>query len=95
MTPRERLDELAEEQELDVLVADGYDEAIIGIADYFCAGHRGWRTLAVYDREKCIELLVKRDGMTDEEAREYFEFNTQGAIVDGGPIFLTKLTDNE
>jgi hypothetical protein len=49
---------------------------------------------AVYDVDKMIETLVKRDGMTWEEAWEYFEFNTEGSYVgEKTPIFWRKLQE--
>jgi predicted DNA repair protein MutK len=55
------------------LFADGFDEALIGIdqVDY----------VAVYDVEKCIDVLMQDTGMTLEESKEYFEYNTLGAYV--------------
>jgi hypothetical protein len=35
----------------------------------------------VYDAEKIRDILVKRDGMTHEEAREYIEFNIEGGYL--------------
>jgi hypothetical protein len=68
-----------------ILLADGLDEAFIGI---------GWQfntPLAVYDRDKCIEILESQ-GMTPEEAQEYFYYNTQGAYVgEQTPIFLERI----
>jgi hypothetical protein len=37
--------------------------------------------LVVYDPEKMIDIMVKRDGMTEEEASEFFDFNILGAWV--------------
>ena len=70
--------------EEELLLADGFEAALIG------TGERcGQPTIAVYDREKCIELLMTRDGMTDEEAVEFFEFNVVGAWVgEQTPIFV-------
>lgn len=56
-----------------LLLADGYEAALIGYGQQFN------NTFAVYDRSKCIQILIDRDGMTYEEANEYFEFNTVGA----------------
>ena len=39
------------------------------------------RSVLVYDAEKIRDLLMKRDGMTMEEAREYIEFNIEGAYM--------------
>ena len=70
-----------------ILCADGLDEAIIGHAT-----RCGQPTLAVYDAEKCIEILMSRDGMTREEAEEFFSFNTEGAWVgERTPVFVWKV----
>ena len=57
----------------DVLFADGLDEAIIGFDPNF------WRV--VYSRNKVIKLFQDRDGMTEEEAVEFAEYNTFSAFV--------------
>jgi hypothetical protein len=68
----------------EALLADGFDAAVIGVAER-CSKP----ALVVYDAEKCIDILVERDGMTPEEAREFFEFNTLGAWAgEGTPLFL-------
>ena len=48
----------------------GFDDAFIGIS---CIQHSR-ESCAVYDLDKCIEILVKRDGMTPDEAFEYIDF---------------------
>jgi hypothetical protein len=55
-----------------MLIADGLDEAIIGTST---------KDLAVYDVYKIIAILVARDGMTEEEALEFFEFNIGGSYM--------------
>jgi hypothetical protein len=69
------LEDLSDENP-DALLLDGFEDAYIGAA-VRCAQP----PLAVYDRDKCIEVLVQRDGMTVEDAEEYFEFNVSGAWV--------------
>jgi len=67
----------------DLLFADGYDEAIIGV------GQRFNETFVVYDKRKVLAVLV-REGMTLEEAEEFFDFNIVGAFVgDKTPAFVT------
>ena len=84
MSLKEKLDEHVGD-DYSILLADGLDEAFIGI---------GWQfntPLAVYDRDKCIEILESQ-GMTPEEAQEYFYYNTQGAYVgEQTPIFLERI----
>ena len=58
--------------ESNFLIADGFDEAIIGY-------HQQSERL-IYSIRKCIEILV-RDGMTVQDAEEYFYFNVEGAYV--------------
>jgi len=58
-----------------MLEADGLKKAFLGI------GRRcGQPDIAVYSIPKVLEVL-QEDGMTYEEAVEYFEFNTLGAWV--------------
>ena len=60
-----------------------YDHCIVGIGYRFNAG-----PLAVYDIEKVLQVLEK-DGMTEEEAIEWYDFNIIGGWVgDGTPIFI-------
>tara|TARA_Y100000310_G_C20558236_1_gene751671 strand:+ start:874 stop:1185 length:312 start_codon:yes stop_codon:yes gene_type:complete len=44
---------------------------------------------AVYSKEKVIEVFVKRDGMTWEEAVEFFDFNVGGSYMgEQTPLFI-------
>jgi len=64
--------------------ADGFEDALVGYADV------AQRTIAVYDYESCVEILMSRDGMTREGAEEFIEFNVIGADVGKGtPAFAT------
>jgi len=58
---------------------DGFDACVIGVAHI-------WRDqttveVLVYNADAMIETMVDRDGMTHEEAYEYFEFNIEGAYI--------------
>lgn len=82
MAKAEQTREALEEMNPDVLYADGFDDALIGVARQFT------KHLAVYDYELCVEVLTRR-GMTVEQAVEYMEFNVVGAYVGPNtPIFL-------
>jgi hypothetical protein len=68
----------------EALLADGFEAALIGVAER-CSQP----TLAVYDAQKCVEILMTRDGMDATEALEFFTFNTLGAWVGPmTPLFL-------
>ena len=65
------------------LFSDGFEDALIGVGVIFN------RSLATYDMRKCIDILMKRDDMTEEEAVEYFEFNVTGSYVgENTPVFV-------
>jgi len=67
----------------EALFADGFEDALIGVGVIFN------RSLATYDMRKCIDILMKRDDMTEEEAVEYFEFNVTGSYVgENTPVFV-------
>lgn len=86
MTDLSKLQEWVDIHNPDALMVDGMDEAVIGMA-IRC----GCPSLLIYDVDKCVEILVKRDGMTEEEASEYFYFNTVGAWMGNNtPLFLLK-----
>jgi hypothetical protein len=69
-----------------IMLADGFEDAFIGI------GQQYTRHFAIYDRQKCIDILISRDGMDEDEAEEYFEFNVVGGWVGHGtPVFVTKM----
>lgn len=66
-----------------LLFADGFDDAIIGVAERI-----GMEPVVAYDTNKIIEIL-SRD-MTEDEAVEYFEFNILGAHMgERTPVFIS------
>ena len=82
------LDDISE-MSPEALLCDGFDEAIIGLATRI-----GMELVVAYDVEKIIGILINRDGMTYEEAYEYYEFNIVGAWMgEFTPIFITTSVD--
>ncbi|CAB4144142.1 hypothetical protein UFOVP460_19 [uncultured Caudovirales phage] len=68
----------------EVVIADGLSDAFVGLAQ---TGSEG-KTVAVYDSVKIIGILMEQ-GMTQDEAVEYYEYNILGAYVgDATPIYL-------
>jgi hypothetical protein len=68
----------------DLLYADGLLYAMVGIA----TRADGLRVVA-YNVDRIIEVLMKRDGMSEEEAHEFYEFNIACAWMgDKTPIFI-------
>jgi hypothetical protein len=83
MTIREMLAEVDPE----ILICDGLDSALVGWVER-CSKH----PVACYDYDKCVAALMATSSMTEEEATEYFEFNTTGAWVgERTPVFLHDL----
>ena len=67
----------------DVLIADGFDKAIMGIVE-----RSGMNPVVLYNKNKCIDIMVKRDGMTESEAIEFYYYNIVGAHMgDNTPCF--------
>lgn len=64
------------EIEEEALLADGLEDAYLGMTANTTHPH-----VAVYDLEECVQILMRRDGMTHEEASEFLEFNTVCAYV--------------
>ena len=74
-------EELAEYNE-EMIFYDGFEDALIGVLTQF-----GRPPIALYDREKCIKILME-DGMDEEGAEEFFSFNSEGSYVgDSTPAF--------
>ena len=67
----------------DVLIADGFDKAIMGIVERF-----GMNPVVLYNKNKCINIMIKRDGMTESEAIDFYYYNIVGAHMgDYTPCF--------
>ena len=96
---REVLGEMNEE----ILLLDGFDEAIIGSCERINLG-----PVVAYSVEKIIEILMKdmevsEDDLEEDEtiegrkysdALEYFEYNIKGAWMgEFTPVFMTKLIE--
>jgi len=70
-----------------MLKADGFDAAIIGQAMAWRGD--GLHNVLVYDAEKMRDILMSRDGMNSLEAREFIEYNIEGAYMgEGTPIYV-------
>lgn len=68
-----------------VPLADGFEGAFIGIVRSFNS------TSALYDYSKCVSILVERDGLLEEDAEEFLEYNVLNAYVgENTPSFLMK-----
>ena len=74
-----------------MLKADGLDAAIIGV------GHRcGKDPLLVYDTARVVKILMERDGMDQDEAEEFMEFNITGSwIGEETPIWVYPYNEDE
>jgi hypothetical protein len=68
----------------DAIIVDGFNEAIIGLAERINLG-----PIVAYDIDKMLEIMVERDGMTYEEAMEYFDYNILGAWMgENTPVYI-------
>lgn len=85
---RNKIEQFALEHDTEIMIADGLDEAIVGVTSTDDEVYN-----AVYSEEKCIQVFEKQ-GMSREEAEEFFEYNTRGAYMGPGtPIYINTLDD--
>ena len=82
-------EKLVENFGADLLFADSFDGAIIGVA----VGRESGRV--VYNARQMVEILLQEESnLTEEEAWEYLEFNTFDAYVgENTPIYVEELDD--
>jgi hypothetical protein len=70
----------------------GLDDAIVGIANVWAVADGGGATrvsVAAYDYQKIMEILMERVGMSEDEAMEHIEFNLMSGFVGPyTPVFL-------
>ncbi|CAB4156397.1 hypothetical protein UFOVP658_61 [uncultured Caudovirales phage] len=84
---RDTLDEYLQSIGESVLLADGFDEAMIGVSQ-----RMNEPLLAVYSYDKMVDVLIERDGLDYDEATEYLDFNVIGAWVgEKTPIIVTSI----
>ena len=75
------LDEMAE----GAVLLDGLEAAIVGIVEEFGNGQR-----ILYSKDIIIDILCRRDEMTEEEAEEFYNFNILGLHAsEQNAVFLT------
>ena len=80
MDIRERLCEYCGD---DLLFANGFDAAIIGV----CGGFDASRV--VYSIQKMLDILFYDAGIPYDEGMEYLEYNTLGAYVgEKTPVYI-------
>ena len=85
-----QLDELGGYVGEGVLLADGFEDAFVGVMARF-----GSEPIAVYDLGKCLEIL-RADGADWTEAIEHFDYNVIGGWVGPQtPGFLVTCTVQE
>lgn len=71
-----------------MLKMDGYDDCILGVVE-----RCGQEPFYVYDTELIIEKLMD-EGMTEEEAIEFHQYNQAGAwLGEGTPGFMNAYID--
>lgn len=66
----------------DSYLFDDLDDAIVGVST---------SDNVVYEFDKIIQILMERDGMTYEEAVEYFDYNIDRVLPymsDGFPVIM-------
>jgi len=74
-----------EEHDDGALFVDGMEAALIGVGVQFS------REIAIYDYDKCLDILIERDNMDIEEAIDHMEYQVIGAYAGKStPVFLIR-----
>ena len=81
----------------DAVIFDDLDDAIIGVGQ-----QHGMSTVAIYDRDKCIEILAKSyieegvgEGDAYTDAVDYFGYNVECLYAGKNtPIIMERFEDN-
>jgi hypothetical protein len=82
----ERLMELGYGEDIELCYPTGYADCVLGVAE---SGFMLKQAALVVSKTKVLEKLVKDDGMSEDEALEFFDFNISGAYVgEGTPVFV-------
>ena len=80
---REKLQDLCDEE---LLFADGFDDAVIGI-------DMGSGCKVVYDYDDCIQCLID-EGLSEMDAYDTFHYNTLGSYVgEQTPLYIRYLKE--
>ena len=78
----ERIREILAEENSKALVYDGMDNALIGVYRGDLARQDMQEaSIAVYSFVKFIQRYIDRDGMSEEEAIEFFDYNVAGGYI--------------
>ena len=80
-----------------ILLADGFEDAFIGVVESF-----GTAPKACYDLVQCLDILMEGDTMNGEpqmtydEAVEYMNFNvTQAYVGENTPAFIHMIAERD
>ena len=83
MNIREWIEEIHPDET--VILADGFDDALIGVGRIF-----NGLPIAVYDSDLCIDELKKK-GMNQEDAEDWFNYNVIGSYIgEQTPMFMER-----
>lgn len=83
------LNDYLNEIDTEILLMDGFDEAFIGTSQRI-----NEPVLAVYSYDKLVDLLMTRDGMDDEQAMEFVEYNCVGAWIGERTPIIVRSVEN-
>ena len=68
------------------ILLDGLELAIVGVVQEFGNGPR-----VLYSKDKILDILQQRDGMSYTEAEEFFDYNIIGGYFgEQNPVFLDR-----
>ncbi len=75
-----------------MLKVDEFEKALVGSCYDLAVGE----FRLVYNLEKCVDILVDRDGCSRSDAKDYIHYNTTGSfIASDQPLFVEPMAMKE
>jgi len=78
MKKAERIIEVLTNENPDAIIYDNMSEALLGV---YRNKENDYLPVAVYSYVKYIDKFINEDGMSEEDAVEFFDFNVDGLLL--------------
>ncbi len=82
----------------DLLIYNGYEDVVVFENPSFEGALIGISSddRAIYSYDKMVESVIQQEGWTEEEARDWIDYNTirSPSYIENGPIILYSLTED-
>ena len=87
---------MTEQEVKNMLAEHGYEDTILFMNPSYANAFVGVTTdgTAIYDYEQMVQCLINEDGMNEEEAIDWVDYNCIGSRDEGFPMVLNMSSPN-